>query len=278
MTNDFTIYVMSHERSDDMATVRALRKSGYSGKIIVVVDDLDGEIYEYKEKIDEMQNTFLHVFSKSEVAKNLDLMDNFGALGLGVYARIAIMEDAKKNGREIYGIFDDDVTEFAYRYDFYGTMKKKPITNMDKVIKAMIEFLRVPRVSILSFQNDGGYFGGVNGEFKRGFGYRPDQTYFCKGWDIPFRGSRSDDEIGNAGTWRKGQCAYSIYAINHKTPSRGSNSGGMNADYAKNSMYTVNMYLVMDDPSSCFISGDKIKYKPNCRRPKILSEKVKNDA
>lgn len=276
--SDFAIYVMSHERSNDMATVKSLRKSGFTGEIIVVIDDLDSEADIYKDKIDEMENTSLMVFSKSEVAKNLDLMDNFGALGLGVYARIAIMEDAKKSGREIYGIFDDDVTEFTYRYDYYGTMKTKPIRDMDEIVNAMCEFLSVPKISILSFKNSGGYFGGVNGEFKRGFGYRPDQTYFCKGWDIPFRGSRSDDEIGNAGTWRKGQCAYSIYSISHKTPSRGSNSGGMNADYAKNSMYTVNMYLVMDDPSSCYISGDKIKYKPNCRRPKVLAESVKYNA
>lgn len=109
-SKDFAIYVMSHERSQQMDTVKSLKKHGYSGKIIVVLDNLDNEIQEYRKKIKELDNAYLYIFNKPEYMEKTDTMDNFHIIGLGVYARTAIAEHAKSCGRKYYAVFDDDIT------------------------------------------------------------------------------------------------------------------------------------------------------------------------
>ena len=41
MLNEFVVFILTHGRPDNVITYKKLRASGYSGRIVLVVDDLD---------------------------------------------------------------------------------------------------------------------------------------------------------------------------------------------------------------------------------------------
>ena len=49
MRDDFAAFVLSHGRPDDVVTVASLKRSGYSGRLFVVVDDEDPTLDRYRE-------------------------------------------------------------------------------------------------------------------------------------------------------------------------------------------------------------------------------------
>ena len=64
---DYAVFIVSHKRPDRVFTYKALRKTGYTGKIYIVVDDLDPTIEEYKKRFNNVV-----VFSKQEAKKITD--------------------------------------------------------------------------------------------------------------------------------------------------------------------------------------------------------------
>ena len=63
MRSDFCVFILTHGRPDKVYTVESLRKSGYTGKIYIVIDDEDKTAEEY---IRIFGDNVL-VFSKDEV-------------------------------------------------------------------------------------------------------------------------------------------------------------------------------------------------------------------
>ena len=45
--NDFVVFILTHGRADRVITYNALRKSGYTGRIVLVIDNEDTQAREY---------------------------------------------------------------------------------------------------------------------------------------------------------------------------------------------------------------------------------------
>lgn len=41
MRNDFAVFILTHGRADNVVTVPAIKKAGYTGKIYFIIDDED---------------------------------------------------------------------------------------------------------------------------------------------------------------------------------------------------------------------------------------------
>lgn len=48
MRNDTAIFIITHQRADKQLTLKMLKQSGYSGKVYLVVDDMDCQLQEYR--------------------------------------------------------------------------------------------------------------------------------------------------------------------------------------------------------------------------------------
>src|SRR5574343_248293 len=89
--NNFAALILTHGRPDNVRTYKSLRKHGYTGKIYLVVDNLDKTQKEYKKKFGDE----VIVFDKVEISKTFDLADNFEGHKSIVFARNASFEIAK---------------------------------------------------------------------------------------------------------------------------------------------------------------------------------------
>ena len=89
--NDFAVMILCHGRAENVPTYPTLRKYGYSGRIIIVCDDEDKDLPNYQAIYPEVE-----VFSKREVLKYTDPMDNKGDMRCALYARNACFDIAEK--------------------------------------------------------------------------------------------------------------------------------------------------------------------------------------
>ena len=135
-------------------------------------------------------------------------------------------------------------------------------------------------ISCLSFGNQGGYIGGINGKFKNGMGRNNNQNFILKTKDkIEFVGTRNED-FNMVATYSKiGKLIFEIYRIGISSPEQGSNSGGLQTDYENAGFYIYNFYSIIVAPYCCkiYMKNNKFTLKRNWDKfaPKIINEVYK---
>ena len=100
--DNFVIFILSHGRADNVYTFKSLRKFGYTGDIIIVIDNEDKTADKYYENFEDVE-----MFDKLEISKTFDEADNFGDRRSIVYARNACFDIAKKRGYKYFMQMDD---------------------------------------------------------------------------------------------------------------------------------------------------------------------------
>jgi hypothetical protein len=278
--NDLVIFILSHGRANNIHTLKSLRKHGYTGKVIFIIDNEDNNINEYFEKFENVE-----VFNKLEISKTFDEADNFRDRRAIIYARNACFEIAKKLGYKYFIEMDDDYTNFDYR--IYNEKKKKPspIYNLDSVLLALLDFYKNTPFYTISMAQGGDFIGGKNNKMaKKPTIYRKCMNSFLCSTDRNFQFIGRINEDVN--TYVKKQSigllmgTIPIVSLTQKTTQ--SNKGGMTDLYLDSGTYVKSFYTVMFNPSSCYIKpmGDKhmrlhhaIKW--DYAVPKIISEDLK---
>ena len=109
---DFSVFILTHGRADNVITYKTLRNQGYTGKIYLIIDkdDPTKEVYFKNFSSDE-----IIVFDKKEIKEKFDMMDNFGRTNCVVYARNACWDIAKSLGIKNFLELDDDYTSFDFK-------------------------------------------------------------------------------------------------------------------------------------------------------------------
>ena len=239
---DFVIFIITHERANEQKTLKALLERNYKGKIYLVVDNLDKQMMDYVEKYKGQ----VIVFDKEQMHKITNTMDNFHNLSSAVYARNFVQEYAKKYNIEYYAIFDDDIEYFCYRYNNFGFLSRKELTDINKIFDIYINFLKTTNIAGIGFGNEGGYFGGTEGKFSKQYGRTINQAMIINGnKNIKFLGTQNEDY--NIILRYFYELFIEIYGVSILTPKRGTNKGGN--DYNLSGMYVSNFYSVMLAPS-----------------------------
>lgn len=281
MRNDFVAFILTHGRAESVITDKSLRKHGYTGPIIYVVDNEDKKMAEYKAKY----GNDVVVFNKFEVSKTFDEADNFNDRRAIVYARNACFDIAKKLGYKYFIELDDDYTEFSFVYDRNWKFKQRAIKHLDKVFEAMVCFLENTNSITVAMAQRGDFIGGKLNQIILGevFKRKAMNSFVCSiDKSFQFVGRINEDVNTYTSLGSRGKVFFQIpyVALNQKQTQ--SNKGGMTDIYLDKGTYVKSFYSVMMMPSSVKIAmmgsvSKRIHHSINWNNtvPKIINERLK---
>lgn len=282
MRNDFAILILTHGRPDNIKTLSSLKRAGYTGKYYIVIDNED-------EKANEYYNLYgdkVIMFDKQGISDNpnYDKFDNNNNKKVIYFARNAAMEIAKDLGLKYYMQFDDDYTDFMYRYEKNGSLGSLQMKNMDEIINHLIDFLNNTKALTVCFSQGGDHLGGVNGGIWKTKLKRKAMNSFLVDVDRSFKFYGRINEDVNTYTMlgNRGELFFTIADIQLNQAQTQTNAGGMTDIYLDSGTYVKSFYSVICSPQAVKISmmGDtqmRIHHKVywNYCVPKIINEKYK---
>lgn len=281
MRNDFAVFILTHGRADNVVTMKALEKGGYTGKVYCIIDDEDEQADLYRQNFGADR---VVVFNKQEAYNRADTHDNFNEHRAIIYARNESFRIAKKLGLSYFLMLDDDYKEIDYRYQDGHQLKAKPARQFDRLFEDMIQFLEVSGALTVAFCQGGDFVGGVDGgNFGKGLLRKAMNSLFCK-TDRPFefRGTMNEDVTTYTTLSSRGQLFFSLCDMCVIQIPTQSLAGGMTDAYKESGTYLKTMYSVMSMPSCVKISmmyttHKRIHHRINWEHcaPKILNEKYR---
>ncbi len=276
---NFAVFILSHGRPNNVKTLKTLKNSNYTGRIIIVCDNEDETVEEYKKLGKEV-----YVFDKLKKSKEFDTFDTFDNRKTIVYARNACFDIAKELGVEYFLELDDDYTEICFRYKNKDHLRAKNCTNADKLFDAMIDFLNISGAMTVAMSQAGDFIGGAsNGKIDKEIDRKAMNSFFCKTSNkFDFIGRINEDVNSYITYGMKGGLMFTVYKPSIIQTTTQTNKGGMTGVYLDNGTYVKSFYSVITEPSCARVSvlntkNPRIHHKilwNNCC-PKILNEKYK---
>ena len=137
MASDCAVFIVSHGRPDNIATLNALKKGNYSGDTYIIIDNEDDSAEEYKRRYGDM----VIQFDKLEVAKWTDTADAVEDHRGVVYARNECFNIAKRLGLAHFVVLDDDYGCFVFRFLSGAQLKSKYCDDLDRLFEDCFGFL-----------------------------------------------------------------------------------------------------------------------------------------
>lgn len=257
--DDFCAFILTHGRPNKVLTFDTLRKQGYTGKIVILIDDEDSTAMEYMERYGDMEQVDVQVFSKSEVATRFDEADNFKDRRSIVYARNACFDVAEKLGFKYFVQLDDDYSGFRWRWvqDRYTT-KGNP-KSLDKCFAAMLRYFKSAPFASIAFAQGGDFIGGESCGLLTGYarvGRKCMNSFFCS-TDRRFTFDGRINEDVNTYTHKASQGALflTIPFIGLEQAQTQKTAGGMTDIYKSGGTYIKSFYSVMIMPSAVRVSA-----------------------
>lgn len=285
--DQFAAFILTHGRPNNVITYDTLRKHGYTGKIYLIVDDMDPTKDQYIEKYGDQ----VVVFSKHKARKFTDQGDNTTDLRSVVYARNESFNIAKRLGLWYFVQLDDDYNYFKFRFnEHYAYVPScKTCVNLDNVFIALIKFLNwcPSYVVSVSMTQGGDFIGGKDGKYASHVTLlRKCMNSFVCCVERPFRFSckMNDDVTTYTSLAPKGVVFFSTNQISLNQLQTQKNAGGMTEIYLDQGTYVKSFYSVMFQPSSVKINLLNTTFKRihhliswNNTAPKILRASHKKE-
>ena len=283
MREDFAVFILTHGRANNMYTYKALKKAGYTGKVIFVLDNEDDTLQDYYTNFGE-ENCF--VFDKKQVAEQIDTMDLSDDRRAIVFARNVCWDIAKKLGYKYFLQLDDDYSNFRGRVGINGSLRTFYVKDFDKLVDYIVDFLEVSGASTVAMSQIGDFIGGVGSKvFKERLTRKAMNSFFCKvDRPIRFYGRMNEDVTSYILNGSRGQLFFTLADVSVDHLGTQSIGGGMTASYKDSGTYVKSFYTVMACPSSVKVyeMGDthkRIHHVINWEHavPKIISNKFKKE-
>lgn len=282
--NDFVALILTHGRPN-VTTTKTLRKCGYTGRIIYVLDDDDVTRPQYELNYGSED---IAVFSKEEMERTMDMCDNGGSRGVAVYARNACFDIAKKYGYRYFMELDDDYTAFDYTYGSEdGHFKRKNIKNLDKIFDYMLEYYEgIPALAIAMAQA-GDFIGGAGNQIVRNQELKRKcmNTWLCS-VERPFKFlARMNDDVTTYITLgNRGGVFLQIPQLNIIQEATQKVKGGMTEVYRDNGTYLKTFYSIINEPSFVKVCQIGTRHRRIHHHidwahgvPKIVGEELRKD-
>lgn len=264
------VLIISHKRPQ-CSTVKALKNAGYLGEWFIVADDLDQTSYE------EIYPEHVIRFSKMRYLRETDTADNFGRLTTPVYARNACFEIAKERGYDCFGLFDDDLTAFRYRYVQGKKLKSKKVERFTDIFEEYCKYVLDAGFACGGFISGGRLLGGMgNSLVKSAFYCNPTNAYVINNHveQVRFIGTLWEDSIYCFLNNITGRIATAFMPITINMVQPGSmNDGGNKELYESSSAYVSECYGKMTVPSFFSWCDGGGGHKFSMDIPRILNEK-----
>lgn len=280
MNNSFVALILTHGRPDKVITYSALRKHGYTGSIIIVVDNEDATLEEYKKKFPDV-----YVFDKKAVAAQIDEGDNFQDRRAIIYARNASFQIAKERGYRYFIELDDDYLEFSYTYDSDGELMQRGIRSLDKVFDSLIDFKNNVGALTVAMAQRGDFIGGKENNIVQGevMKRKAMNTFICD-TEQPFSffGKINEDVNTYVVLGSRGSLFLQVPHVALNQVSTQQSAGGMTDIYLDSGTYVKSFYTVMYAPACTCIRMMGTKHRRlhhsinwNNAVPKIIPEQFK---
>lgn len=250
----FGVLILTHGRPDNVVTYATLRKSGYTGPIWLVVDDLDPTRLTYIERYGDE----VIVFDKKRAGETTDSGDNFGSLRGVVYARNVAFDVARSLGLDYFVELDDDYGQFRYRFDDkrdYNPMTIKK--QLDPIFAAFVDFLATTKTTSIAMAQGGDFIGGEAGMFgQKVFLRRKAMNSFFCAVDRPFSfyGRINEDVTMYVTLGSRGGLFFTMNQVALEQIQTQQNPGGLTELYLDAGTYVKSFYSVMYQPSSVKVS------------------------
>lgn len=252
----FAVFILSHGRADRVVTYDTLREKGYTGKIFILIDNEDDQQQDYINRYGDQ----VIIFDKSSFNGKFDIQDNFTDQIRGVvFARNANFVEAKKLGLKYYAQFDDDYSEFQFRFDNNYRYKYQQIKDLDRVFDAYIDFLKETPTRSIAMAQGGDFLGGENGsnpyckkvqlirKLMNTFFYKTDEP-------VQFLGRINEDVNMYVNDGIRGTIYFTSNHISVGQKQTQSNAGGLTDLYLAQGTYVKSFYTVMLSPSSVVVA------------------------
>lgn len=278
MRRDFVVFILTHNRSDVICTNKALKRAGYTGKIIYVLDNEDATIQQYKDKFGESN---IYVFDKIKKAKEVDSMDLSDDRRAILYARNACYDIAKELGYKYFLQLDDDYSNFRGRRLINNKFASIYVRDFDGIVDSMIEFLESSGASTVAMSQIGDFIGGTGSKlYKDEISRKAMNAFFCKtDRPIVFKGRMNEDVTAYVSEGSRGKLFFTVRDVSIDQLATQSLSGGMSESYSASGTYIKSFYTVMCCPScvKVYVVGTTHKRLHhsidwNCAVPKIISD------
>lgn len=283
---DFAMLILTHGRADNVKTIDTLAKCGYTGRIVIVIDDEDSQAQQYFERFGQQ----VYQFNKQAVAEYTDegYHNHIDRRSI-TYARNVSFQVAKDLGITYFMMLDDDYCLFQYKYNAEHQFVSKPIRDLDAVLSAMVKFFAATPKYVLSvaFAQGGDYIGGNagNSPYAKSICLRRKcmNTFLCS-TERPYLFSGVFNEDVNTYTTlsQRGNVFFTLSQVSINQTETQSNPGGITELYQKFGTYVKAFYSVMYSPSSVKVSmmqssNSRIHHRIvwNNTAPKILDERYR---
>jgi hypothetical protein len=278
----FVAFILSHGRPKNVQTYAALRRQGYTGRIVIVIDNEDKHGPEY---ISEFGKESVVVFDKAAISETFDEADNFCSRANPVYARNACFEIAKKLGYRYFVELDDDYRVFYYRRDAKLNYCEIEIKNLDRIFDALLDFFKAIPAESIAIAQSGDFMGGKNGD--KGLHLkllRKAMNSFICDTERPFKfcGGLNDHVNTYVSRGMRGSLFLTVPNVLLRQGATQAHSGGITETYLKFGTYVKSFYTIMYAPSCVTIvlmgaTNLRLHHKITWKNavPKIVSESLR---
>lgn len=283
MRDDFAVFILTHGRADNVVTLKALQKGGYTGKVYFIIDDEDDQKDLY---IKNFGADRVIVFDKQAAYNRADTMDNFNDHRAIIYARNETWRIAKNLGLKYFLQLDDDYKSIDYRYADGKALRYKVVKDFDRIFEDMIDFLEVSNADTVAFAQGGDFIGGLRGgNFYKGLLRKAMNSFFCRtDRPIQFRGTMNEDVVTYTTMSSRGHLFFSFTSFAVIQLPTQSLKGGMTDAYKEGGTYLKSFYAVMSMPSAVKVDMMNTKHSRmhhkvnwNACAPKILNERWRKE-
>ena len=274
----FAVFILTHGRPNEVVTYNSLIKSGYTGKIYIIIDDEDIQADEYK----KIYKDLVIQVSNKKIAKTFDIADSIQNRNSVIYKRNASFEVAKNLGLDYFMQLDDDYNGFCYRYIKNYQLKSIPIRSMNQVLETMITFLEDTDADTVAMAQGGDYIGGAESKAAKTPVLRKAMNSFIFRTNRPvtFIGRMNDDVNTYTMNGIRGKLFLTPTSLAVMPVGTQKVKGGMTEIYLENGTYTKSFYTVMMAPSCVTVKLMQTTHsRPHHRMkwvntvPKIISDK-----
>lgn len=279
--DDFAIFILSHERADNVKTVSLLKKCNYTGKWYIIIDNCDSQANKY---YDNFGKDHIIMFDKISEVKNSDTMDQLDSNNIVLFARNTCFDIAKNIGIKYFLELDDDYDEIRCRYEKDGILRSFFIRDLDYIVEPYIEFLDSSGALTVALTQSGDFIGGKGSMvFKKRVVRKAMNAFFCT-TDRPFKflGRLNEDVNMYCLLGSMGLKIFSTADVSINQSLTQQNSGGLTDAYLNLGTYIKSFYSVMCCPSfvKVYEIGHKFKrfhHLVNWENatPKIISNRFK---
>lgn len=281
---DYVVFILTHGRADNVVTYKTLKKCGYTGRIVLVIDNEDKQADEYYAKYGR-ENVFM--FDKKAESEKCDTCDNLEDRRVILFARNVCFEIAEKLGYKYFIELDDDYFGFSYSYASEdGKPRERKIKSLDKVFDAMWKFyLSTPAQTIAMAQRDD-FVGGKendilkNEKLKR----KAMNSFFCSTERrFKFFGRINEDVNAYTTLGSRGVLFFTVPQVALHQEQTQSNKGGMTDIYLDGGTYRKSFYSVINMPSAVKVGmmGENKRLHHNIEWnnavPRIVSETYRKE-